>query len=71
MELRDVELLKNRIDNAFHVNEGRGISIHLSREETLLVKNLLNKEISIRRLTELPQEKKMGVPLNEFLEGKK
>ena len=74
MELRDIELLDNRIRRDLGVNEGKGVKVHLSREETLLVLRMLDKEISIRRLTEGPKTpEKFGKSLDEFLaeRGKK
>lgn len=74
MELRDIELLDNRIRRDFGVNEGKGVKVHLSREETLLFLRMLDKEISIRRLTEGPKTpEKLGKTLDEFMaeRGKK
>ena len=68
MELRDIEKLANRIDVAFGVNEGKGVKLDLSREETLLIRRMLDKEISIRRLTEGPKTpEKLGKTLDEFM----
>ena len=68
MELRDIEKLANRIDVAFGVNEGKGVKLDLSREETLLIRRMLDKEISIRRLTEGQKTpEKFGKTLDEFM----
>ncbi len=52
MELIKVEALRSRIKTKEMTANSTGIDIHLSREEMLLVLRMLDKEISIRKLTE-------------------
>ncbi len=58
MELRDLELLVNRIDINLKENQNRGINLHLSREEAILFRKMLDKEIGLRRLMDVPTKRK-------------
>ena len=66
MELRDIELLDNRIRIAFREGSGNGCKIHLSRNETLLILGFLDEEIGKRR-QEVPTPEKRGMSYEEFL----
>ena len=72
MELRDVELLDNRIRVCFRENEGRGCQVHLGRNDTLLILSLLGDEIS-RKRQEVPVKEMKGTSYEEFMaqRGKK
>ena len=52
MELIKVEALKSRIKTKEMTMNSTGTDIHLSREEAFLILRMLEKEISIRKLTE-------------------
>lgn len=67
MELRDIELLDNRIRIALKENEGNGCKVHLGRNETILILNLLGDEID-RRRQEVPVSEMKGMSYEEFLQ---
>lgn len=49
MDLREIELLSKRISNGLKESES-GVTITLSRRETIFISKLLDKEIKILRL---------------------
>ncbi len=66
MELRDIELLDNRIRIAFQENEGRGCQVHLGRNDTILILGLLSGEIWKRR-QEVPVKEMKGTSYEELM----